>query len=105
MKISQASGRRGLRAANVVQMMIRLQEDVLDDKRHVDVERANGIDGIDSPRERLFDLSKAYPRENMHALSMFLERYGMRGKRLETIIDLHETTEYEVKGREGMSKG
>ena len=29
----------------------------------------------------------------------------MKGQCLETLVDLHETTEYRVKGREGMSEG
>jgi hypothetical protein len=34
---------------------------------------------------------------------MLLERYGMKGKCLDTVIDLHETTEYRVRGSEGLS--
>ena len=52
---------------------------------------------------RLLDLRKAYPRVIKPALWMLLERYGLKGKCLETVIDLHETTEYKVRGKEGMS--
>ena len=31
-------------------------------------------------------------------LLWLLERYGLKGKLLETVMDLHETTEYKVKG-------
>ena len=52
---------------------------------------------------RLLDLEKAYSRVSKPALWMFLERYGLKGRMLETLIDLHETTEYKVRGKEGMS--
>ena len=34
---------------------------------------------------------------------MLLERYGLKRRMLETLIDLHETTEYKVRGKEGMT--
>ena len=46
-----------------------------------------------------------YPTVSKPALWSLLERYGMKGKCLETLVDLHETTEYRVKGREGLSEG
>ena len=52
---------------------------------------------------RLLDLEKACPRVSKPALWMLLERYGLKGRMLETLIDLHETTEYKVRGKEGMS--
>ena len=54
---------------------------------------------------RLLDLKKAHSRVSMPALWNLLHRYGMKGQCLETLVDLHETTEYRVKGREGMSEG
>ena len=45
---------------------------------------------------RLLDLEKAYPRVSKPGLWMSLEKYGLKGKMLETLIDLHETTEYKV---------
>ena len=50
------------------------------------------------PVARLLDLKKTYPRMSKPALLMLLERYGLRGKLFETVMDLHETTEYKVKG-------
>ena len=34
---------------------------------------------------------------------MLLERYGLKGGMKETLVDLHETTEYKVRGKKGMS--
>ena len=90
--------------ADVAHMMIRMEDD-LDCKRRVNVEGANGIHSDDWPCARWFDLRKAYPRVSKPALCMLLERCGMSKKYLETIMDLYETTEYKVKGREGMSEG
>ena len=50
------------------------------------------------PVVRLLHLEKPYPRVSKPALWMLLERYGLRGKLLETLMDLHETTEYKLKG-------
>ena len=52
---------------------------------------------------RLLDWEKAYPRVSKPALWMLLERYVLKGRMLETLIDLQETTEYKVRGKEGMS--
>ena len=41
---------------------------------------------------------------NKPALWMLPERYGLKSRCLETVIDLHETTEYKVHGREGASE-
>ena len=48
---------------------------------------------------------KAYPRVSKPALLSLLEKYGMKRQCLETLVDLHETIEYMVKGREGTSEG
>ena len=70
--------------------------------REVDVRREEGW-----PTARLLDLKKAYPRVSKPALWGLLERYGLRGRALEAIVGLHETTEYQVRGRgrEGFSEG
>ena len=80
--------------------MQRIQEDVVDSKRRVN-DGANGMNEDEWPCARLLDLRKAYPRVSKPALWSLLERYGMKGQCLETLVDLHETTEYRVKGREG----
>ncbi|KAI8486755.1 hypothetical protein Bbelb_355030 [Branchiostoma belcheri] len=99
---NQAGFRKGRSTADVVQMMVRMQEDVADCKRRVNGEEE--VDEIEWPVARLLDLRKAYPRVNKPALWALLERYGMSGKCLESVIDLHESTEYKVRGKEGMSE-
>jgi len=93
----------------VVQMMVKLEEDVVDCKRRVNAMNDGGendeMNVNDWPEARLLDLRKAYPRVNRPALWGLLERYGMNGKCLETLIDLHECTVYKVRGKEGMSEG
>ena len=95
---NQAGFRTGRSTADVVQMMVRMEEDVEDCKR-----RVNDVNEHEWPVARLLDLRKAYPRVSKPALWMLLERCGMRGKCLESLIDLHECTEYKVRGKEGMS--
>ena len=101
---NQAGFRKGRSTADVVQVMQRIQEDVVDCKRRVN-DGANGMNEDEWPCARLLDLRKAYPRVSKPALWSLLERYGMKGQCLETLVDLHETTEYRVKGREGLSEG
>ena len=96
---NQAGFRVGRSTADVVQMMVRMEEDVEDCKR-----RVNDVNAYDWPTARLLDLRKAYPRVSKPALWGLLERYGMNGKCLECLIDLHECTVYKVRGKEGMSE-
>ena len=56
------------------------------------------------PEARMLDLRKAYPRVSKPALWGLLKRYGLWGSFLDTVVDLHETTEYKVRGREENSK-
>ena len=93
----QAGLRKATSTANVVQMMSRMQEDVVNRKRRVNVKEANGMDGDDWQCAKLLDVRKAYPRVNKPALWMLLESYGMRGKCREIIMDLHDTTDYKLK--------
>ena len=97
---NQAGFRAGRSTADVVQVMVRMEEDVSDCMR-----RVNDVNEYEWPVARLLDLRKAYPRVSKPALWMLLERYGLKGKCLESLIDLHECTEYKVRGKEGMSDG
>ena len=101
---NQAGFRKGRSTADVVRVMQWIQEDVVDCKRRVN-DGANGMNEDEWPCARLLDLKKAYPRVSKPALWSLLERYRMKGQCLETLVDLHETTEYRVKGREGLSEG
>jgi len=107
---NQSGFRKGRSTADAVQVMIRMQEDVVDWKRRVnESERVNGRGPEEvqehCPMARLLDLQKAYPRVSKPGMWKVLERYGLRGRLLETVIDLHETTEYKVRGKEGVSDG
>lgn len=46
---------------------------------------------------------KTYPRANKLALWIFIERYEMKGRCLEAVVDLHET-EYMMCGKEEVSE-
>ena len=94
--------REGRSTADVTQVIVRMKEDA-------DGYAKMGIMGREAKEEndrmvaRLLDLEKAYPGVSKPALWMLLERYGLKLRMLETLIDLHETTEYKVRGKEGMS--
>ncbi len=96
----QAGFRQGRSTADATQVMMRLQEDAVDLKKR----GGGGGGGAVSPSARLLDLRKAYPRVNKTALWRLLERYGLNGNFLRLLTDLHETTEYAVRGREGNSE-
>jgi hypothetical protein len=100
----QAGFRKGRSTADVVQMMVRMQEDVVDLKRRMELNGNEGMNEEEWPVARLLDLRKAYPRVNKPGLWRLLERYGMKGKCLDTIVDLHESTVYKVRGKEGVSE-
>ena len=52
---------------------------------------------------RLLALRKAYPRVNKSFSWMLLERNDMKRKCLESLSDLHEFTEYKVRGKKIVS--
>ena len=52
---------------------------------------------------RLLDLEKAYPRINRPCLWKILRKYGLKDNFLRTIMDLHETTSHNIKGKGGPS--
>ena len=50
----------------------------------------------------MLDLRKSYARLSKPALWVLLEKYGWNVKYLESLMDLHEFTEYKVRGKEGV---
>ena len=95
--------REGRTTADVAQVIVRMKEDADDYAKRVGRTGGEAREENDSMVARLLDLEKAYPRVSKPALWMLLEWYGLKGRMLETLIDLHETTEYKVRGKEGMS--
>ena len=98
----QAGFRAKRSTADITQIFYRIQEDTKDWLRRA--EKAGiQIDEERRPAARLLDLRKAYPRVNKPALWRILEKYGMGERCLRAVKDLHETTVYKVKSREGCS--
>ena len=97
---NQAGFRSGRSTADVTQVMMRVQEDAEDLKRRR--EEAWEEEGV-KPAGRLLDLRKAYPRVNKPALWRLLRRYGLEGDFLRVVMDMYESTEYAIRGREGGS--
>ena len=94
--------REGRSTADVTQVIVRMKEDADDYAKRVGRTEGEAREENDRMVARLLDLEKAYLRVSKPALWMMLERYGLKGRMLETLIDLHETTEYKVRGKEGM---
>ena len=99
----QAGFRKGRSTADVTQVMVRIQEDVKDLKKRM-AAVGEELEEDDKPMARLLDLRKAYPRVNKHVMWTILRKYGMGPRCLRVVQDLHETTEYCVKTREGESE-
>ncbi len=99
----QSGFRKDRSTADATQVMVRIQEDTADLRRRKEA-RGEVIEDGEVPVARLLDLRKAYPRVNKPALWGILERYGMRGRALRVLKDLHEATEYRIKSREGESE-
>ena len=98
---NQQGFRKGRSTGDATQTMVRLKEDAEDlERRRVGEE----VDDKDVLVARLLDLKKAYPRVNKPALWKLLERYGLDGNYLRALKDLHETTEYRVRGKAGLSE-
>ena len=88
----------------MTQMMVRIKEDAEDlERRRV----GEVVEEKDVLVARLLDLKKAYLHVNKPALWMILEKYGLDGNFLRAFKDLHETTEYRVRGKakSGCRKG
>ena len=101
---NQAGFREGRSTADATQLLTRIQEDVADYKkrRQQQPQRAMTEEEI-RVQARLLDLEKAYPRVNRPCLWGLLRRYGLGGCFLNSIMALHETTEYKVKGAQDIS--
>ena len=96
---NQAGFREGRSTADATQIITRIQEDLADYKRRRQLrpERPT-TEGEIKVQVRLLDLEKAYPRVNRPSLCGLLCRYGSEGNFLNSIVNLHETTKYKVKG-------
>ena len=85
--------------ADVTQVIVRMKEDADDYAKRVGWMGGEAREENDRMVVWLLDLEKAYSRVSKPALWMLLESYGLKGRMLETLIDLHETTEYKVRGK------
>ena len=99
----QAGFRKGRATADVTQIMVRIQEDTVDLRKRM-AAAGEELAEDDKPAARLLDLRKAYPRINKYIMWRILEKYGLGEKCLRTIKNLHETTVYRVKSKEGESE-
>ena len=98
---NQQGFRKGRSTADASQIMMRLKEDAEDLEKRMEGQEVKEEDKLAA---RLLDLRKAYPRVNKPALCRLLERYGLGGNFLRSLMDLHETTEYKVRGKDGCSE-
>ena len=99
---NQRVGFRSRATADATQIIIRIQEDMSFIKRR---RKAHKIPTHlpSDPVGRLLDLEKAYQRVSKPALWEILRSHGTRCTLLNCLMDLHETTAYVVKGKEGDS--
>ena len=80
-------GKKRRATVNSVQIMMRMQEDATDCKKRVNEgEEDEDVSEDEWPCARLLDLRKLYPRVYKPALWMLLERYGLKGRCMETCI-------------------
>ena len=99
----QAGFRQNRSTADVTQIMYRIQEDTSDLLKRAEA-IGEVVDEEDMPGARLLDLRKAYPRVNKPTLWRILKKYGIGERSLRVLMDLHETTMYKIKSREGDSE-
>ena len=100
---NQSGFRAGRSTADATQILVRITEDTNDLIKRRTLRNKPANKPTD-PEARLLDLCKAYPRVSKPALWEILRRYGMKGPFLESLVDLHEATKYEVKGKEANSE-
>ena len=100
---NQSGFRGGRSTADATQLLVRITEDS-DDLRKRRTHLKLPEDDSSDPEARLLDLGKAYPRVSKPALWAILRNYGMKDQFLDSLVDLHEATNYQVKGRDGGSE-
>ena len=100
---NQSGFRAGRSTADATQILVRITEDTNDLIKRRTLRNKPANKPTD-PEARLLDLRKAYPRVSKPALWEILRRYGMKGPFIESLVDLHEATKYEVKGKESNSE-
>ena len=99
----QAGFRAKRSTADITQIFYRIQEDAKDLIKRAE-HSGTPIPEMAMPAARLLDLRKAYPRVNKPALWQILRKCGIGEKCLQAVQNLHETTTYKVKSREGYSE-
>ena len=76
--------REGRSTADVTQVIVRMKEDADDYAKKVGRKGGDAREENDMMVARLLDLEKAYPRMSKLELWMLLERYGLKGRMLES---------------------
>ena len=81
--------RQGRSTVDVTQVIVRMKEDADDYAKRVGRMVGEAKEENDRMVVRLFDFEKAFPRVSKSALWILLERYGLKGRMLETLIDIN----------------
>ena len=84
----------GRSTADVTKVIVRMKEDANDYTKRLRRMGGDAREENDRMVARLLDLEKAYQRVGKFALWILLERYGLKGRMVEALVYLHETTEY-----------
>ena len=100
---NQNGFRTGRSTADATQILVRITEDTEDLRRRREKNQIPKEHPTD-PEARLLDLTKAYPRVNKPAMWEILRRNGMQGNFLNSLIDLHESTKYQIRGKDENSE-
>ena len=77
-----------------MQLLVRTREDVL-----YWIKRENDVNECELQVARMLDMRKAYVRVFKQDLKKLFKRYGTNEKRFEALNDLHECTEFKVRGK------
>ena len=98
---TQCGFRTGRSTADASQAIMRVIEEV---QRVIGVVSGRQNKSMDHPIAVLMDIAKAYLRVNRNILWHVQRKLGMKHVMLKTLQNLHERTEYKVKGRPSMSE-